>query len=248
MGTLEVNFHGPIAFRLCKHVAWAYLPLCENHRCNILTDVNDLSPYKFQVYAIKGPTEGETQVAKEPAVVKWKWAWGDGPKPGECYCIFRLPSPDVICGLRAEWAEISTSDGPIFEGAEYARGIRFHYKHCDKEPMISSVGGKSKSDFTDFTAKYYGHGDNYQVEIRFHDIKYQSTLDHHHRDAMKCSRKMRRLFPPLDKWKVNFEKPKHQPSDPHPVDRSGGGTVQHGGPHPVDCGANVIVLTDGITI
>ncbi len=234
--SLEVNFHGPIAFRLCKKEAWAYLPMCRNHACNILTDCNDISPKMHLVLDLKGPTAAPTKIGNGLEMVGLDWQWGNGPKAKECYCIFKLPSPDLVFGLRAEYVKIDVpGGGKSWPGKPYARGLRFYYDECKVAPKITPLNGAAAGDFRKFDAKYFGHSDLYQVEIRFHDTKYQPTVDHHHRDAMMCSRKMRELFPPCDKWKVNFEPPKNL------IDRIGG-------KYPVDCGANAMVLTDGIRL
>jgi hypothetical protein len=237
MTSLEINFHGPIVFRLCKDVAWAYLPKCEDHYCNILTDTNDISPKRRRIFEVLGPKSAPTKSGGEGSpMVERKWNWGEGPRPEKCYCIFKLPSPDRIFGLRGEYVKIDIPGEQGLEG-NYARGLRFYYSECSVAPTIIPQDGAAAGDLHKFCAKYWGHSDLYQTEIRYHDTKRQPTIDHHHRDAMKCSRSMRKLFPPCDKWKVNFEPPKKE-----------GLAILIGGKHPVDCGANLLVFSDGIVL
>ncbi len=231
---LEVDFHGPIVFRLCKKEAWAYLPVCANHYCNILTDCNDISPKMHKIFELKGPTAAPTKHGGELSIVERTWTWGNGPKLRKCYCIFKLPSPDLIFGLRAEYVKIEIPGETTLKGA-YARGLRFRYNECNVTPTIDPPDGAAAGDLHSFKARHFGDDDLYQLEIRYHDTKFQPRVDHHHRDAMNCSRSMRKLFPPCDKWKVNFEPPKNQ-------------TDVLGGKHPVDCGANLLVFADGITL
>lgn len=232
--SLEVNFYGPIAFRMCKNEAWAYLPKCRDHNCNILTDKNDISPERRKILELVGPTPASTQNGGGAPLVRRNWDKKWSPKPESCYCIFKLPSPDRVFGLRGEYVKIDIPGERSLEDL-YARGIRFCYTDCPTGPAITPVDGAAAGDLHLFDAAYCGHDSLYQVEIRYHDTRHQAAIDHHHSDAMACSRSMRKLFPPCDKWKMNFEPPK----------KGGGMHILIGGKHPVDCGANSIVFTDG---
>jgi hypothetical protein len=232
--SLEVNFYGPIAFRMCKNEAWAFLPKCRDHYCNILTDQNDISPKRRRIFEVVGPKSGLTQLGSGALIVQRNWDKKWGPKPLDCYCIFKLPSPDKVFGLRGEYVKIDIPKETSLEGI-YARGIRFWYADCPVAPAIMPADGAAAGDLHYFDASYCGHDDLYQVEIRYHDARHQPSIDHHHRDAMACSRSMRKLFPPCEKWKVNFEPPKKS-HDMH---------ILIGGKHPIDCGANSIVFNDG---
>lgn len=233
--SLEVNFHGPIVFRLCKEVAWAYLAKCADHACNILTDANDISPKRRRIFELVGPTKGTTKTGGGFPTVQDAWKWGGGPAPEKCYCIFKLPSPDFIFGLRGEYLKIDIPNKPTMVD-NFARGLRFLYNECNTKPTILPPDGAAAGDLSCLDASCYGHNDFYQLEIRYHDTKHQPTIDHHHRDAMACSRSMRKMFPPCDKWKMDFERPK------------GYMNILIGGKHPVDCGANLLVLKDGVEL
>lgn len=231
--SLEVNFHGPIAFRICKDAVWAYLPKCTDHYCNILTDLNDISPDRHKIYNVRGPKAADaTQIKGEQFVPPLPWKWKDGPLPKKCYCVFNLPLPDIIFGLAPEYVEISGSD--INVAGAYARGVRFSYAQCGAKPTIVPADGSEPGDLANLDAKYYNHSDLYQIEIRYHDLKHTLADPHdHHKDARKCSLSMRKLFPPCDKWKVSFDDPNARVIS---------------GSKPVDCGANPLVFKDGVTI
>jgi hypothetical protein len=231
--SLEVNFHGPIAFRFCKDVAWAYLPKCDEHYCNILTDSNDVSPARLEVFELKGPKAGPTKRGQGFKMVELDWNFGAGPEAKKCYCIFKLPSPSLIFGLRAEYVKIDVPGEQGWEGV-YARGLRFWYSECDVAPTINPAADLHNPN--KFDASSFGHSSLYQMEIRYRDAKHEPASAHH-KDAEHCSLRMRKLFPPCDKWKVSFEPPKK--SGPQP---------RIGGPHPVDCGANPLVFSDGILL
>ena len=94
--SLEINFHGPISFHICKDVVWAYLPKCRDHVCNVLTDMNDISPKRRMVFELVGPTPASTKNGGNTLLVQRNWNSKWGPKPQKCYCVFKLPSPDLI--------------------------------------------------------------------------------------------------------------------------------------------------------
>lgn len=52
--SLVADFHGPIAFRFSEKWAWAYLPKCHLHACNVLTDHDDKSPDRHRTFVFKG--------------------------------------------------------------------------------------------------------------------------------------------------------------------------------------------------
>jgi hypothetical protein len=233
MATFEIDFHGPIAFRLCHQEAWAYLPICADHSCNILTDSDDISPNMHINFELLGPTPGSTKSGDGLQLVKRKWNGEDGPTIDKCYCIFKLPAPDLVFGLRSEYVKIEIPGEPCLEG-NYARGLRFFYAQCKAAPTILPSGGAAAGDLSEMNSKHFGRNDFYQIEISYQERRRRPTIDDHHRDAMKCSRSMRELFPECANWKVSFEQSKL-------IDNTGG----H---HPVDCGANIIVFTDGIEL
>lgn len=255
-GSLVVDFHGPIAFRFCKEWVWAYLPPCDDHACNVLTDSNDLSPDEQVAYALQGPSAGKAQLvsSKSEPIIQMDWGETDGniPKPSDCYCTFQLPRPDFIFGLRAEWVELTKPDGSVPWSGNYARGVRLCYLQSDIPtftPLLPD-GGK-------FDASYINPGDvQYRIEVRFRDLNKSELFPYE--DALMCSWAMRKLFPPLDQWEASFQKmvtykiyptaeavqTKDEPKtkalaiDPFAV-------AQISGHHPVDCGANAIVFDDG---
>jgi hypothetical protein len=235
--SLEVDFHGPFAFHFCQTEVWVFLPMCANHKCNVLTDSNDVSPKMHQVLSLVGPVAVDTNPGDGHQFVwrPWEQDWKNGPGKRKCYCIFRLPSPNSVHGLRAEYLKIDIPNETFPDGF-YARGLRFCYKQCDPKLKIMPQDGAASGSFVDLDATTCGDKNRLHIEIRFHDTKYHRKIDHHHRDAMSCSKSMRKHFPPCDEWTVKFE-----PSRKIRL-------RQHGGTHPVDCGANLIAFIDPITL
>lgn len=233
---LEVNFHGPIAFRFCKNEVFAYLPKCTDHRCNILTDVNDMSVKDCTTVELRGPVRGTTHLAKGDQVVTRNWTSGNGPKDKHCRAIFRLPSPDEVYGLGAEYVKIEIPNEKTIVG-DFARGIRFFYRSCATRPRLVFSEKPVSAGSPVFNASHYGPIASYQFEVRYHDVKFLRKYDDHQRDALSCSQSMRRLFPPCNKWKVSFQKPPgHQK------------ILNTSGMHPVDCLANIIAFMDGVSL
>jgi hypothetical protein len=247
--SLEINFHGPIVFRFCKDVAWAYLPICDEHFCNILTDTNDLSAKRHKIIEIKGPTSAATPphpVGGAPLVTPlvWNKKWKEEPNPRKCYCTFKLPLPDLIFGLRPEQVKISGDEVNV--NGEFARGLRFVYNECLAAPTIgpaspSAVVGAPSSIFD---PACFNNGNLYQMEIRYHDSRHnRANSRHHHQDAEKCSLAMRKLLPPCDKWKVSFDPPKVSKKLKNKI-KDNPWLLVISGKHPVDCGANPLVFFD----
>jgi hypothetical protein len=254
--SLVVDFHGPIAFRVCKDVAWAYLPRCKDHDCNILTDSNDISPSEKQTYSINGPSTGSQKTVDGAPVISWPWDTKWEPSlPGKCYCIFRLPHPDNIFGLNAELVEITRPDGGGWHNKKYARGLRFYYGECKHAPQIAPAPSTDRLDATYFQAN--AKDVQYRIEIRFHDRN--KTEYPPYADASMCSATMRGLFPPLNKWIVRFRHTTEITILPEAETeivtgsysktvevKFPGGVIEHiVDKHAVDCGANTLLFDDG---
>jgi hypothetical protein len=235
--TLVIDFHGPIAFRFCKNVAWAYVPQCDYHTGNILTDTDDVSPKDNETYEVIGPkaAKGKTQSGTGARLISVDWKKvkrGKPPEAKDCYWIFKLSLPDRIFGLNAEYVKI-TGSGIKLPADKYARGLRFCYDECDSKPKIRCV---SSSKDIEIEPRYFQQSKDpqYRIEIRYHDIN--PIEPRPHADADLCSASMRKLFPPLDKWTVDFD----------PSGRKARPSIEHvGGGHGVDCGANALVFGDG---
>jgi hypothetical protein len=236
--SLVVDFYGPIAFRFCKKVAIAYIPPCDYHYCNVLTDSDDVSPDidKAKTFTISGPTStsGKTEVGPGRPLISLDWGLcGIPPKPSDCYCIFELPLPDFIHGLRAEYVKIVAKGRPTLEG-KYARGVRFYYSDSQKPTVTPAEPTKLGTiDPTNYHPNK-SSGLEYRIEIRYHDIN--PIEPRQHADADLCSASMRKLFPPLDTWTVDFNDPNERKA---PV------AIEYAGPHGVDCTANGLVFDDG---
>jgi hypothetical protein len=233
---LVLDFHGPIAFVFSIDGVSAYLPYCDEHTCNLLTDSDDVSPMENKIYTLVGPRASTPPVQKKGAnliVVKWGDTSGNIPKKDDCYCIFKLPLPDFIFGLRPEYVKIVKPDGGGWSGL-CARGVRFYYKECKTPPQIDSLK-------FDATSQVPLGSDKYRIEIRYHDTNNEVDEENPHEDAELCSENMRKLFPPLDKWTVDFDDP-NQEKTPRPKIH---GIATSPGPHGVDCGANGLVFNDG---
>lgn len=242
--SLVVDFHGPIAYRFGANCVWAYLPLCRSHRLNVLTDTDDIGPDRHNVFKLTGPKAGKTQTGGANLILlDWKKdTEGKEPPVERCYCIFELPLPDFIFGLRAEWVAIKKHTGGGWSDY-YARGLRFWYNDCPHKPAIEPHKPDQLAHLNATCAQPdNGSGVRYRMEIRYYDINPVYDPDLPHADALECSQTMCNLLPPLDKWTVDFEHP-NKPKPPTSVLELG--LLQLGTIPPVDCGANGFVFNDG---
>jgi hypothetical protein len=258
---LVVDFHGPIGFRFCKDVVLVYLPHCKGHDCNILTDSADIGVLERKTYELNGPKRSKKLLKKPRGMNVITAIWGKdtngtAPSLGRCYCIFKLPPPEQIVGLRAESTEIMDQNGKVrFPWKEYARGLRFYYSQSDNPTITPPPSNRHTLDATYFTPD---GNTQYRIEIRLHDLN--QGQDHGHADAIACSKKMRELFPPLNKWVVDFEKNTHftvRPADEHEEEMVARSSAKKTEPdyqmrvtsvvdhHAVDCSANPFVFNDG---
>ena len=242
---LVIDFHGPIAFRFSNDDGgwvWAYIPMCDYHTCNVLTDTNDFASEVHRTFELQGPTGVSKTKTKDAGgkvigaeLIQEKWTEVSGPAPGpkDCYCIFKLRLPDYLVGLRQEWVEIKKPGGGGWKDY-FARGHRFYYSKCDSEPTITSVEPMKPTKLKDLHAACFhpsaGSDAKYRIEVRYHDIN--PLQPRPHRDADLCSASMRSLFPPFDKWKVKFKDPDEE-------------VIAAVGPGGSDCGAHGLVLDDG---
>lgn len=244
LSALVVDFHGPIAFRFSDKDggwAWVYIPICDYHTCNVLSDTNDFAAELHRTFTLTGPTKAsKTKIPRDADgkligadLVQDDWAAVNRcqpPSEHECYCIFKFPLPDYIVGLRKEPATIEKIPGHP-DKRDYARGHRFCYLECNSDPKITS--SKQPSKLENLDARCFQPQPNsdvkYRIEIRYHDIN--PLQPRPYRDADLCSASLRRLFPPFDIWKVIFD-------DPEEI-------VDVVGPQGSDCGAPGLVLNDG---
>jgi hypothetical protein len=230
---LEITFHGPIAFRFQPEQAWAYIPVCDYHTCNITTDNNDISPLEKKTYTLTGAESGTTAIAGNIEIVTLDWNKVWDPHEQDCYSIFTFPPPDFIFGLQAEYVKIDLPAGPGWEG-DYARGLRFRYNNSDAPKL---------SGYPELDATYSnGNDDLYHIEITYRDTNTGDGKDPF-KDARECSLQMRKLLPPCEQWTVSFEKSELPISD-----KDASGRFGRIGPHPKDCGANVLALRDGVSL
>jgi len=95
--------------------------------------------------------------------VRRDWQWGHGPNPRKRYSVFKLPAPDVVYGLRAEYVKIEIPNEENLEG-RYARGVRFYYRDCKTAPSIAPLDGAVAGDLKEFDARCIGREDLYQFE------------------------------------------------------------------------------------
>lgn len=250
MPTLTLDLNGPIAFLFNKGSGnvQAFLPPCLQHTCNILTDNNDISPALKTTFTLNGPVGvSQTQVLKNAGMVVGanllivSSSILSAPPPNEqnCYCIFELPIPDSIIGLRTEPANIKLPSGRDLSN-NYFRGLRFFYSDCAVGPTITPFNPDGLKDLDARSFEPDGSF-NYRIEIRLHDT---NPNDPDGGDAKMCSETLRGLFPPLDQWTVDFHN-NQQPKTLRPFIQAIGNLRANDGPRGVDCGANGVIFDEG---
>jgi hypothetical protein len=239
-----------------------YAPQCEGHYANILTDSNDISLpglptpgrgkgyiYEFEkdspVGACQCDCENEEQVLllnQESSIVA---------EPSHYHLQLHIPCPDCIVPLRPEivwihkseasktWVRNPDSKDKCVVNSKRARGLRFIYKNCQKEPKLhsrESPGGENVPVYdTSYSADVRGtlirQGlPHYTMTLRFAST--HAALGGQ-LDAYQCFQTMRTLLSDTKKWRVDYDQP--DPGTP-------GENLS--GHHPSDCGAAVMVLRD----
>jgi len=243
--SLILDFNGPAVFYFSADQVQGFIPICDGHTCNVLTDSNDVSPDQDNTFTLSGPTgarQTQPPMGKKILILDPKILTGPLPGQQKCYCIFQLPLPDNILGLRAQCVGITTDKGQDLTD-NYARGVRFYYSACPNVPTITPANPPELSNIDPTSVQpSLGPGPNYKIEIRYHDTNQQEPSPH--ADAKKCSKNMRDLFPPLDRWTVDFSTP-----CPQKVSRRLAGArparATLVGPGGVDCLANGFVFNAG---
>jgi hypothetical protein len=208
-------------------MASAYLATCPNHYLNITTDTNDVVLGETTKFSLKNTTKGKTVKERSNPILSLQWLpeWSES----KWKYVFEFPSPDSIFGLGAEY--ISIQDGPKPWDGKYARALRFRYRDSEN-PYFDGLEEQPE----EFDATHYdGAGSFYAIDIRYHDMEVSEQPEDYD-DAEECFENMRSLLPPCDQWTVRFNRESEiwveSPSLPHPR----------------DCSAPVLVLTDGIEI
>jgi hypothetical protein len=263
---LILDLIGPFVVHFCKGTARIHAPLCDNHHANLLTDTNDIPLYgltnpgsKGYVYRFKNETTAPYPAPSHPHLADKKLlvmshTRGEIPE-SQCHLLLRVPYPDKVVPLLSEpiWIHrgnanlwgLNEDKQDIVESLR-ARGLRFIYKKCSKEPEIevcskpvATTGGgvntaqPDEPDFSRFSARTLGYDEHYSITLRF--ASNQVTPDDYHQDAYCCFRKMRDLISDTHCWRVDFDDP-----TVHKVLS----TDNVGGPHPKDCGASILLVKD----
>ena len=124
-----------------------------------------------------------------------------------------------------------------------ARGLRFIYSACPHEPAIHPLQfpelacEELESAFNGLDAKALGFvPPQYHMTLRF--ASNSTSPDEHHEDAYNCFQEMRILIPGASTWRVDFS----DSTDPVVLRREDLFLLNHGGSHPSDCGAAVLVV------
>jgi hypothetical protein len=248
--------------------AWIYAPMCEDHHANVLTDSDDTSlnglsapppttgysagyVYEFEDSTAPsgvGRYKCDEDESKQLLVVQ---SGLDLVSETKCHLVLKVPCPDEIVPLHPEaiwihrnkakaWVIDHDADDKDIVSTKRARGLRFIYQKCSKEPKIR-VKKEPKNvtgpDFEYFNAKTLGFPveqspAHYNITVRFAAAH---TTSDGHEDAYNCFRTMRAIFPPpqFSKWRVDF--------DDVIINRQSAPDFV-GGPNPRDCGAAILVL------
>ena len=270
---LTLDLIGPFVVHFCDGAARIHAPLCDNHHANLLTDSNDIPLYGLTEQGSKGWVYGfEDPTAPHPApkfkrledqkMLVMSHTRGKIPE-NQCHLLLWIPCPDKVVPLLTEqiWIHRGGANGdnhhavwglnqdhPNIVDSRRARGLRFIYNKCSKEPSVKLVSKPDTNpgagltpptkppepDFSLFSARTLGYGEHYSITLRF--ASNQVTPDDYHQDAYCCFRKMRDLIHDTHRWRVDFDDTSAVVKVPP--------TEQISGPHPKDCHASILVVQD----
>lgn len=185
-------------------------------------------------------------------------------KASSCNLVLEVPVPDTIVALLADhiWIHIGNSkvwfydpidddDSWKYVDSDRARGLRFMYDEWPGKPKIELIeypdpeppGLKDKLNKIHFEALGFDakpYQPHYSLTLRF--ASNSTAPDEHHEDAYNCFQMMRGLIPETLMWRTDFD-------DSFATVATAGSFARmkamlHGGAHPVDCGAAVLVVQD----
>jgi hypothetical protein len=240
-----------------------YAPQCDGHYANILTDSNDISLpglpapgrgkgyiYEFDKDSPVGACKCDCENEKEVLLLRQLKESSIVAKASDYHLQLHIPCPDCIVPLRPEivwihqneastWVTNPDSNDKCVVNSKRARGLRFVYEKCWKQPKLhsrESPDGKNVPVYdTSYCADVRGNLirkvlPHYTMTLRFAST--HAALGGQ-LDAYQCFQTMRTLLPDSKNWRVDYD----QPDPGIPLDNLSG----H---HPSDCGAAVMVLRD----
>ncbi len=217
------------------------------------------------VYTLTGPTAGQNYLYPDNLLVVDKPI--ESPKGKNCHLILEAPIPEKMVCLVPEqiWIQRNGAGHWLHNAPQsdivngpYARGLRFIYSDCPTPPKIT-LGGTPKSfpsgsqsvtaldrcrgelDCLHFEALGFDPK-QYHATLRFAD--FNTTNDDSHQDAYNCFQSMRALIEDSCTWRVDFDDLFNDSNKKSIGKKSNPLTLlQHGGAHPVDCAAAILVTT-----
>jgi hypothetical protein len=255
---LVVDFTGPFVVCFNKTSVRIHAPMCASHYANVLTDSNDFALFgatappaaraknpKGFVYQLTGPRGNRGRCNRlNPNSLLLLSGEVDSILPARCHFVLQVPRPNTMVPLTPEqiWIHkngsamwVNANKGDIVDGAR-ARALRFIYTECQAKPAIQVVehpDGQPAPDLSGLNAEALGMDPaHYHLNVRF--ASNTTADDEHHEDAYNCFQDMRMLIPGTANWRVDFSEATNGNFSP----------MHHGGSHPVDCGAAVLVAPD----
>jgi hypothetical protein len=269
---LILDLIGPFVVHFCEGIARIHAPLCVDHHANILTDTNDIPLFglpapapvdgypKGFIYNLTGPIAHvakfnclDSKFCSTPENLLILDKSLDPIDARECHLVLHAPRPDAMVPLLPEqiwihqhspgiWVN-TLSKHPEIVDEDRARGLRFIYSTCPAKPAINALQfpevacEELESIFKDLDAEALGFCPfQYHIVLRF--ASNSTSPDEHHEDAYNCFQEMRTLIPGASRWRADFS----DSTDPVVLKREDIYLLNHGGSHPTDCGAAVLVV------
>lgn len=178
--------------------------------------------------------------------------------------VFKLPRPNAIVPLVKErlfvhrnnaivWLDPDrdlASDGTPTDciNGLYARALRFIYYNTISQPVIELCNcpdlpeislQKTLDRVNPLALGFDPHF--YHLTLRFASTT--AEPDDNHEDAYRCFQTMRGLYPDTLPWRADFDDIYGGGGDPAKIfARQNPALLVHGGPHPVDCSAAIMVV------
>ena len=227
--TLEVTLEGPFALGFPKDTTTnkiiVYAPICDGHEAYVETDQDRIqlnrdatvmqgdcptpivSGAKYELHK-PGPDPNQTYCYNLDSMIHVNWNRCQyAPPSDKCYFQLELPRPDFILGLApavVSYTENDLNPAPETTCAQRATATRLFYTGLDSAKNVMLLRTNPKPT-TIFDASHYPDLPSVQrnIPIRFRYAPANPRCQEG-QDASVGAIGMLALFPPLDKWSMNF--------------------------------------------